>query len=220
MKKLYSIRIQNGFESILPVTILESAKFDCINFKSVIENWKTVTFKFVDVDDKSNKKPDISFPVGLPSGLVFPAPLKNLLFPNSNVGLEFLPISISGENWFLVNCLNSTDKYNSIESKFHRDPSLSSVNVSEADEEALLQKLLSVMKSNSTDVSFLSVGTGQIFHIEKLVLEENAILNTQELFTITDSNRALLIALPSFVERVNKLKLRGISFSEIGILAG
>ncbi len=159
MKKLYRVRLQDNFKSILPLESSKIEEADGINFKSLSQNWHGIDFYFENVDGVSTQEPDISFTTVATAAIAFPAQLKNVIFPNPTNGLEFLPIDVSGESWILVNCLNSTNQYDSIESKFLRDPTISDEG---CNEEALLQKLTEMLKNDSTDVDFLREGNGQI----------------------------------------------------------
>lgn len=58
---------------------------------------------------------------------------------------------------------------------------------------------------------------GEIFLVQRLRVSET-ILGKFEIFTIDDSNRAQLFAVESFVNRIKRLKLKGITFKEIGIV--
>jgi hypothetical protein len=63
----------------------------------------------------------------------------------------------------------------------------------------------------------IRIGDGPIFMIQKLVVNDLS-LEQCEVFTVEDSNRAELIVLPSFKERIETLKLQGLTFREIGYL--
>jgi hypothetical protein len=58
---------------------------------------------------------------------------------------------------------------------------------------------------------------GQIFMIDWVVVDDPT-LEPSELFVLDGSNRANVLALPAFVERITGLGIRGITFREIGEL--
>ncbi|EIC30163.1 MULTISPECIES: hypothetical protein [Methylomicrobium] len=57
----------------------------------------------------------------------------------------------------------------------------------------------------------------QIYMIKHLVLYDSSV-EPIGLFTLEDSNRAGIFVTESFVERINKLGLKGVEFNEIGVL--
>jgi hypothetical protein len=114
-------------------------------------------------------------------GLALRADLKERIFSTPDDDLEFLPIRVSTEDWYIVNCLRSTGAI---------------------DEEG--------------SVLYRSI-EGQIFMIIKVVVDDPS-LEQSDLFVLDGSNRASVLTLPSFVERVSSLNLRGITFREIGEL--
>jgi hypothetical protein len=58
---------------------------------------------------------------------------------------------------------------------------------------------------------------GMVYMIIHLVIEDTT-LDRCEIFVLENSNRATLLVLPSFVERITRLGLEGIQFKEIGVL--
>lgn len=58
----------------------------------------------------------------------------------------------------------------------------------------------------------------QIFMINYLVIHDKSVANVG-LFTLEDSNRASIFATEPFVDRINLLNLKGMSFKEIGYIS-
>jgi hypothetical protein len=81
--------------------------------------------------------------------------------------------------------------------------------------------LLNCLKTTSgydpNDSEVLRGESGEIFLIQKLAVADPSVQEC-EVFTIADSNRAQLIAVPSFVDRMKKGGIQGLSFREIGQL--
>jgi hypothetical protein len=177
--RIYSAHVSNDYASIAPVTESAADAMREINNRSLLAEWGIVDYEFQIIDGgKVTALPDIYFMYGK---LVFRGELKGQIFPTPCNELEFLPIRVAGENWFLLNCLKTTLGYDSDESIFYRSLE------------------------------------GQIFLINHLVVSD-ATLPACEVFVIDDSNRTTLFVLPSFVERIGRLNLGGITFKEIGFL--
>lgn len=62
-----------------------------------------------------------------------------------------------------------------------------------------------------------STDDGEVFMIIHVVVEDPT-LEPCEVFVLKNSNRTTLLTLPSFVERIDRLGLKGINFKEIGVL--
>lgn len=56
------------------------------------------------------------------TGFAFRRDLKKFLFPERNKNIELLPIIVAGEDWYLVNCLNSIREHNESRSIVYKDP--------------------------------------------------------------------------------------------------
>lgn len=80
-----------------------------------------------------------------------------------------------------------------------------------------LLNCLKTTKGYDAEASQFLRGEGdKIFWVQHLVVTDPSIEEC-ELFTLEDSNRALIFCLPSFKERIEKLGLKGLSFREIGV---
>lgn len=82
----------------------------------------------------------------------------------------------------------------------------------------LLNCLNTVMHFDETKSSVMRGGNGDIFMVLELTVTE-PVDRQHELFTLSQSNRAQLFALPSFKNRVEKLGLEGITFHRVGEVA-
>lgn len=60
--------------------------------------------------------------------------------------------------------------------------------------------------------------SNQVLLIIHIIVQDPTVLQC-DLFVVKDSNRSSLLTLPFFVERIRRLGLRGITFSEIGVFA-
>ena len=76
-------------------------------------------FEFRAVDRKSTKLPDICTAY-LPGVVAFRAALKSALFPSKCDDLEFLPITVAGMQWLLMNCLKTVRQFDEQKSQVLR----------------------------------------------------------------------------------------------------
>lgn len=90
-----------------------------INRQSLAKSWTPLTFRFEAVGKAALLTPTICS-VYLPGVLAFRADLRDALFPAPCGELEFLPIKVAGESWWLLNCLKSTKGYDARESLMAR----------------------------------------------------------------------------------------------------
>ena len=82
----------------------------------------------------------------------------------------------------------------------------------------LLNCLNTVMQFDEKKSSVMRGMDGGIFMVLKLTVSD-PVAPQDELFTLAQSNRSQLFALPSFKSRVERLRLQGISFHRIGEVA-
>jgi hypothetical protein len=211
MKKIFRIEPSNKHQVLIPNDLLNFEWRKNINLEFLSDSWHPPEFRF----EKFRKARKIPVITGFSGGFAFRKDLKNALFPMPCEKLEFLPILASGVDWLVVNCLKTTKKYDEKQSLFTRD--LSDLFPGEDGQKLLLTILTERMRTGAEDLSFFRQGHGQIGTIEKLTIYDSS-LDDCELFTIEDSNRANVFALSSFVERVQRLKLEGLDFKEIGVL--
>jgi hypothetical protein len=90
-----------------------------INRQSLLKSWTPLTFQFEAIGKTAKLTPAIGS-VYLPGVLAFRAELRDALFPAPCGELEFLPIKVAGESWWLLNCLKSTKGYDARESLMAR----------------------------------------------------------------------------------------------------
>lgn len=95
------------------------AKCADLNFKSVKGNWHAFNFEFYRKGKPEGREPNVAC---VTPGFAFRRDLEGLLFPEHNQNIELLPIIVAGEDWYLVNCLNSIREYNESRSIVHKDP--------------------------------------------------------------------------------------------------
>lgn len=118
MMKIYTAQISNECQSILPAAGTPIATEILFNHKSLLSDWQRFKYDFRHIDDVK-AKPNVSLIGG---ALCVRADLKDKIFPSQTNGLEFLPIRVSEEDWYLVNCLNETDRYDTEESILYSGP--------------------------------------------------------------------------------------------------
>lgn len=116
--KIYSPSVANGFFSILPASEEVGKIALTFNTRSLLDGWRTLDFVFDDLSNGKAKKPEIRM---LGGGFAFRGELKDLLFPTPQHDLEFLTICVSGEPWFVTNCLSTTMAYRGDKSVVYRD---------------------------------------------------------------------------------------------------
>lgn len=118
--KIYTAQIDNECMSILPsdfrITLDVMSK---INFEPLAPRWRSLSFHFETLNGAA-KRPALSLIYG---SLALRDFLKEMIFPENISDLEFLPICVANENWFLVNCLRLTANYDHTKSIVHRRPS-------------------------------------------------------------------------------------------------
>jgi hypothetical protein len=175
--KIFTVDVANDCQCVLPGAGVPAVTGLRFNEKRLLRDWKTYRYDFFEPANKKSKKPDMSTVSG--GGLALRADLKDRIFSTPDDDLEFLPIRVATEDWYIVNCLRSTGAI---------------------DEEA--------------SVLYRSI-EGQIFMIIKVVVDD-PLLEQRDIFVLDGSNRASVLALPSFVERVSSLDISGITFREIG----
>lgn len=174
--KIYTAQVSNDCKNVLPNTGTPTVAEIQFNTKPLLNGWVKYNYEFREFGKKKSKKPDIWIIGG---ALALRSDLKEKVFPDLNEGLEFLPIRVSEEDWFIVNCMTVTKCFDESESILYSGPEK------------------------------------QIFMIIHVVITDSS-LEKNEVFVLDGSNRATLLIFPSFVERISKLKLNGISFQEIG----
>lgn len=182
MNPLFTIQASNTHQSLL---LQDSSSWESIRAKinrsSMVGEWCPPLFDFLQIDKKMVNVPDICT-VYISGALAFRAELKERLFPVPSANLEFLPLTVSGKPWLLLNCLQAASSINPERSE--------------------------VMRGIN----------GEIFFVIKIrVTDPDA--RYWEVFTLADSNRAQLFVTDAFRGRVQKHKLKGITFQAVGEIA-
>lgn len=174
--KIYTAQVSNNCKAILPNSGVPTVAEIQFNIKPLLNGWVKYNYDFHEFGKGKSKKPDVWLIGG---ALALRADLKEQVFPDFKEGLEFLPIQVSEEDWFIVNCMTATKCFDEDESVLYSGPEK------------------------------------QIFMIIHVVVTDSSLAKS-EIFVLDGSNRATLLIFPSFVERVAKLKLNGLTFQEIG----
>ncbi|NVD73358.1 hypothetical protein HUX88_22875 [Duganella sp. BJB1802] len=81
----------------------------------------------------------------------------------------------------------------------------------------VLNCLSTTLAYDSHESIFYRSIEGQIFLINYLIVNDASLL-AREIFVIDDSNRSNIFVFPSFMDRVNNLGLKGVTFKEMGFL--
>lgn len=113
--KIYNPQVTNEHKCLIPKG--NAAIHVEFNQRSMVGRWGVPEFEFQSFSRRDIKTPDIS---DFNGGLVFRAQLKDFLFPQPLENFEFLPILVSGEPWFALNCLNATQNFDEEDSIFYR----------------------------------------------------------------------------------------------------
>jgi hypothetical protein len=117
MNTIYKIGVNDGFSSICIDDINTFPALDRLHFERLGENWEVLDFHFLSEDSNILPVPDVA---SVARSLVFRPEIKEILFPEDNPNIEFLEISVSGERWFILNCLISTAKMDQKRSSFSK----------------------------------------------------------------------------------------------------
>lgn len=91
-----------------------------LNFESLKDSWRKLSFEFYREGKLAGREPDLVF---LAPCIAIKKEFSEFVFSQHNRNIELLPISISGEEWVLVNCLSTVQKYNEDRSIVHKDSS-------------------------------------------------------------------------------------------------
>jgi hypothetical protein len=116
--KLFALQMANNFQFLSYPDIQVAIKLHCvINREPLLADWKTPVAYFMNVENKSEKKPSMNLFGG---SLMFAARFKQAIFPKESEDIEFLPISVSEEPWLIANCLRTTRHYDPSKSIVYR----------------------------------------------------------------------------------------------------
>jgi hypothetical protein len=91
-----------------------------INFDATGKSWTPLQFNFYSDEADEKKEPDIA--VVVPS-IAIRKGVAEQVFLDELSHVEALPITVSGQEWVLLNCLVCTKGMNLEKSIYHRDPS-------------------------------------------------------------------------------------------------
>lgn len=119
---LLSIRVSNLHQSLLLKDDAAFGLLEKINWEPLARSWTPVDFVLKNVDGKSKRIPNICT-VYIGGVLAFPEGMRDSIFPATNAGLEFLPITVDGKRWLLLNCLNTVNEFDEKDSTVMRGPS-------------------------------------------------------------------------------------------------
>lgn len=213
MKKIYRLSSEENYQSVVAIDAKKIQK--CVmnlNRTPLLDFWIPLKFEYHASTAEAIYRPDIYRVHG---SIAFLENFKDAIFPTNSEELEFLPIVVSNDRWLLVNCLKTTSKYDEEKSSLFRD--VSSEYSGDVEEEQLLVHLAKMNYRDKKNFDFFKKGKGEIVLINKLTIYDSS-LDQSCLFTISDSNRSCVFALPQFVERIRILKLHGLEFTEVGDL--
>jgi hypothetical protein len=120
--KIYRLTCDNKYQVPLIKNIKENNRYlEGKEWHSLKEGWHPLPFYFYadakEIKKGWDKRPDIC---KYHEGLFVPQGLLNVVFPEKPVELEFLPVLIDEEDWFLINCLKTTKDYDPLRSKFEQ----------------------------------------------------------------------------------------------------
>lgn len=106
MKRLFVTRVSNTYKPLLLSNISQWVAIEAkLNKVSMIDVDLTLfAFAFEEIDKKTKHTPDVCS-IYISGALAFKREFKDLLFPNATERLEFLPFTVSGKPWLLLNCL-------------------------------------------------------------------------------------------------------------------
>lgn len=120
MEDLFAIQSSNEHQSLLLSDPEEWRNLSTrLNRISLIDGWTPRSFGFQASSESVVKMPKICTAY-VPGVIAFCATEKAALFPGEYEGLEFLPITVGVERWFLLNCLNAVVNFNESRSQVMR----------------------------------------------------------------------------------------------------
>ena len=119
MENLFTIWPSNAHQAVF---LSDSTSLLVIASKlsrsSLLERWQPIEFDVQDVDKRGIPRPEIA--ICTSGWFVFPEAVWRKLFPLNQNGLEFLPISVGGQQWLLLNCMNCVEDFDAQNSQVLR----------------------------------------------------------------------------------------------------
>lgn len=119
MNRIYRPDVSNFHQPLLLSVPEDYGRLEGLNVRRMADVWKPLDFDFYINPKKAQLRPDITN--AMPC-LAFRRELKDVIFPVENPNLEFLPIIASGDEWLIVNCLQTISTFDEANSIVHRDP--------------------------------------------------------------------------------------------------
>jgi hypothetical protein len=117
--KIYQILLANDYMRIVPEGFPECALPPPFNAQSLLSEWGSKKYDLQSLSKRDESKiPKAT--ITMDGGFAIQEHLKELLFPDECSRLEFLPIRVGRQNWFIVNCLQSVSGYDSEHSILYR----------------------------------------------------------------------------------------------------
>lgn len=121
MKKLFVTRSSSTYKPLLLTDASQWAAIEAKLNKASMDDadLTSCTFEFQEVDKKTKHTPDVCS-VYISGALAFKKEFKEALFPNAATQLEFLPFTVLGKPWLLLNCLQAASSIDATASKVMR----------------------------------------------------------------------------------------------------
>lgn len=119
MMTIYTANVSNNCKSVIPNSDAPTVVEIQFNYKPLLSNWASYACDFHQFGKTDSKKPDIWIIGG---SLALRADLKGKVFPLPNNDLEFLPIRVSEEDWYIVNCMTATSCFDESQSVLYSGP--------------------------------------------------------------------------------------------------
>jgi hypothetical protein len=118
MKSLFDIRPSNAHAMLISPDYPEWANATAsLNQASISCDGFPLPLVFHELNKSTVNRPDITT-VYIGGALAFRAALKESLFPFASPALQFLPITVEGEAWCLLNCLQAASGIDRARSEF------------------------------------------------------------------------------------------------------
>ena len=123
MEKLFTTEADNAFEGlslrdVQPWLNLTSK----INRNTLAQTWESLAFDFYKSGRKGVNRPNIST-VYFSGVIGFSAYVRASIFSGQLVGIELLPITVGGDDWLVLNCLNTITEFDDDGSEVYADES-------------------------------------------------------------------------------------------------
>lgn len=118
MKSVFCLQPSNAHATLISADYPEWANATAsLNRASISGGGFPLPLVFHEPNKSTVNRPDIAT-VYISGALAFRAALKELLFPSAPPALEFLPITVEGEAWWLLNCFQAVSDVDPARSAF------------------------------------------------------------------------------------------------------